>query len=57
MLPLATKIEICPAVCTKCDKDAYYTVALFDIDNATQEEKVGAKGMYEPRCFKHYFNK
>lgn len=56
MLPLATKVEICPAVCTMCDLDAYYTVALFDIDNATQEEKIGAKGMYEPRCFKHYFN-
>ena len=25
-----------------CDQDAYYTEAMFDIDNAT-EEKVGAK--------------
>lgn len=55
MLPFATKIEVCPAVCTMCDQDAYYTAALFDIDNASQEEKIGAKGMYEPRCFKHYF--
>ena len=57
MLPFATKIEVCPAVCAVdgCDQDAYYTKALFDIDNATQEEKIGAKGMYEPRCFKHYF--
>ncbi len=55
ILPHATKIEICPAVCTMCDQDAYYTKALFDIENATQEEKIGAKGMYEPRCFEHYW--
>ena len=54
ILPFATQIEICPAVCTMCDQDAYYTEAMFDIDNATQEEKVGAKGMYEPRCATHY---
>ena len=57
MLPFATKIEVCPAVCSfqGCDQDAFYTKALFDIENATQEEKVGAKGMYEPRCFQHFF--
>ena len=55
MLPFATKIEVCPAVCTKCDQDAYYTKALFDIENATQEEKIGAKDMYEPRCYTHYY--
>ena len=54
MLPWATKIEVCPAVCTMCDRDAYFTEALFDIENATQEEKVGGKNMYEPRCAKHY---
>lgn len=54
MLPFATKIEVCPAVCTMCDQDAYYTKALFDIENATQEEKIGSKDMYEPRCTKHY---
>ena len=54
IMPFATYIEICPAVCTKCDQDAYYTEAMFDIDNATQEEKVGSKGMYEPRCARHY---
>ncbi len=54
MLPWATKIEICPAVCTLCDQDAYYTEALFDIKNATQEERIGSKNMYEPRCFNHY---
>ena len=54
ILPWATKIEICPAVCTMCDQDAYFTEAMFDIDNATAEEKVGSYGMYEPRCAKHY---
>ena len=54
IMPFATHIEICPAVCTKCNNDAYYTAAMFDIDNATAEERVGSKGMYEPRCAKHY---
>ena len=54
ILPWATKIEVCPAVCTMCDSDAYFTEALFDIENATQEEKVGGKNMYEPRCAKHF---
>ena len=54
MLPWATKIEICPAVCTMCNEDAYFTEALFDIENATQEEKIGGKSMYEPRCAKHF---
>lgn len=54
MMPWATKIEICPAVCTMCDQDAYFTEAMFDINNATAEERVGSHGMYEPRCAKHY---
>ena len=56
LLPWSTKIEICSAVCTKCDRDAYYTYPLFDIDNATDEEKIGGSDIYEPRCFVHYFN-
>ena len=54
IMPWATKIEICPAVCTMCDQDAYYTKALVDIKNMTQEEKIGSQNMYEPRCFLHY---
>lgn len=54
MLPFATKIEVCPAVCTKCDSDAYFTEAMFDINNASEEERIGSKGMYEPRCATHY---
>lgn len=54
MMPFATKIEVCPAVCTKCDQDAYYTAALFDMENTSQEERLGSGDKYEPRCFKHY---
>ena len=54
IMPWATKIAICPAVCTECDQDAYFTEAMFDINNASAEEKVGSHGMYEPRCAKHY---
>ena len=54
LLPWGTKIEVCPAVCTMCDNDAYFTKALFDIENASQEEKIGGKEMYEPRCAKHF---
>ena len=54
MMPWATKIEICPAVCTMCDQDAYFTEAMFDINSATQEERIGSFGMYEPRCATHY---
>lgn len=53
IMPFATKIEVCPAVCTKCNEDAYFTFPLFDIENATQEEKIGGKEMYEPRCLTH----
>lgn len=54
MMPWATKIEICPAVCTQCDEDAYFTEAMFDMDNTTQEQRIGAGDMYQPRCAKHY---
>lgn len=54
MMPWATKIEICSAVCTQCDDDAYFTEAMFDMDNTTQEERIGAGEKYQPRCAKHY---
>ena len=56
IMPFATKIEVCPAVCTKCDQDAYYTQALYDIQNTPHEDRVGGKEMYEPRCFRHFSN-
>ena len=50
IMPFATKIEICPAVCAKCEKDAYYTRRLADGDGEVQ---VGGKESYQPLCFYH----
>jgi thymidine kinase len=55
MLPWATCIEKCPAVCTVCGHDAYYThKKVKDIAEIT----VGGAELYEPRCWQHhnYFN-
>ena len=50
IMPWAPGIEICPAVCAKCDRDAYYTERL------CKEEKevlVGGAESYQPVCYKH----
>ena len=53
MMPWATKIEICPAVCTITGQDAYYTHRKF---NDMEEITVGGSELYEPRCwFYHSF--
>jgi thymidine kinase len=55
MFPWATHIEKCPAVCTICAHDAFYThKKVKDI----AEIMVGGSEIYEPRCWKHhnYFN-
>jgi|TARA_B100000085_G_C18560731_1_gene519443 thymidine kinase len=51
IMPWATRIQICPAVCSKCDRDAYYTRRLVDGDDTVQ---VGGQESYEPLCFYHY---
>ena len=51
ILPWATKIKVCPAVCTMCSNDAFYTFRKVD---GLGEIAVGGKDLYEPRCFKHY---
>lgn len=51
ILPYATHIEICPAVCSMCDADAFYTRRKIDTDGVVQ---VGGAEMYEPLCFYHY---
>ena len=51
LMPWATSIDICPAVCTRCDKDAYYTRRLAGGDEQIQ---VGGAESYEPLCFEHY---
>ena len=50
ILPWATSIEICPAVCAKCDKDAYYTERLCKEE---REVLVGGAESYQPVCYEH----
>ena len=50
LMPWATNIEVCPAVCSKCNRDAYYTERL------CKEEKevlVGGAESYQPVCYRH----
>lgn len=50
MFPWATRIEVCPAVCSQCEKDAYYTVAKVA---GLSHIEVGGAETYEPRCHIH----
>ena len=47
MMPWATHISVCPAVCPKTGADAYYTYKKQCDEN---EVAVGGSEMYEPRC-------
>ena len=47
LLPWATKIKKCPAVCSVCQRDAFYTWRKQDTD---EEILVGGVELYEPRC-------
>jgi len=51
MLPWATTIEKCTAVCTICGADARYTHKKAVNDD---EIFVGGTASYEPRCFIHH---
>lgn len=51
LLPYATRIEVCPAVCAQCDKDAYYTHRKVSGDETLM---IGGVNMYEPLCYHHY---
>ncbi len=48
MLPWATMIEVCPAVCVETGRNAYYTVRKIE---SVEEIEVGGGDMYEPRCW------
>ena len=48
LMPWATKIQVCPAVCVKTGKDAYYTVR--KVENLAEIE-IGGSDMYEPRSW------
>jgi len=51
LLPYATRVEVCPAVCAKCDRDALYTHRKVSGDKTLM---VGGVNMYEPLCYYHY---
>ena len=48
MMPYATKIEVCPAVCPQTSEDAYYTFSKFNVGH---DPVIGGSDMYEPRSF------
>lgn len=51
ILPWATKIEKCSAVCTVCSRDAHYT---HKKQGSEEEIEVGGSELYEPRCAQHF---
>lgn len=52
MMPWATHIKKCSAICTVCGRDAYYTHKK-QVDDES-EIQVGGAELYEPRCFRHH---
>ena len=50
LMPWATSIEVCPAVCAHCDRDAYYTQR---IGEQPKQILVGGAESYQPVCWKH----
>ena len=50
LLPWATSIEVCPAVCAHCDRDAFYTQR---IGKQPKQILVGGAESYQPVCWKH----
>jgi thymidine kinase len=53
MLPWATHVEKCSAICTVCGRDAFYTHKKH-INDDINEIQVGGAEAYEPRCFQHH---
>lgn len=51
MLPWATHVEKCAAVCTVCGADALYTHKKIVNED---EIEIGGAEMYEPRCVNHW---
>jgi len=52
LLPYATSIVVCPAVCPICLNDAYFTKKI--AGRRDHELEVGGAELYQPRCSKHY---
>ena len=51
MMPWATKIDVCPAVCPITGRDAFYTHRKLE---GLDEIAVGGSDLYEPRCWEHH---
>lgn len=51
LMPLATRVEKCAAVCAVCGRDAFYT---HKKQVSGEEIEVGGSELYEPRCFSHH---
>ncbi len=51
ILPWATRVEVCSAVCTACGADAYFTHKKVDDGKLIS---VGGSDLYEPRCWHHH---
>ena len=52
MMPWATKIDVCPAVCPETGKDAYYTIRkIASLDELASELEVGGSNVYLPACW------
>jgi thymidine kinase len=51
MMPWATRIKKCTAVCTVCGSDAHYTHKKVVSE---KEIEVGGMDAYEPRCMAHH---
>lgn len=51
LLPWATKIEVCPAVCPITGEDAFFTKKK---TSSGTEIEVGGSDLYEPMCWQHY---
>ena len=54
LLPWATSIQICPAVCSICGEDAFFTSKISGENHGSIE--VGGSELYQPRCFQHFIN-
>ena len=56
MMPWATKIDVCPAVCPITGRDAFYTHRKL---SGLEEITVGGSDLYEPRAWEyhHFMNK
>lgn len=54
LLPWATYIEKCAAVCTVCGKDAFYTHKKHVNSDEADVIAIGGIETYESRCFSHH---